>query len=215
MVVVPGGSYSTTTRRDVVSVGPFCLDRTEVAVDVYSACVNAGKCDEAHVDAWTSNGTSFLPEGNCNYGKAGRDRQPMNCVDWNQAAAFCRAKGTRLPTEEEWEWAARGGARGSRYPWGDAVPEAQVCWSLEGQPRRTATCVVGASVADVSPLGIRDLAGNVHEWTGSTYDPRTRVVRGGTFGDQFEYEGRASTRRGASPVARSVATGFRCAVGRR
>ena len=216
MVGITGGSYTTPARRDLVTVTPFCMDRTEVAVDAYAACVKAGKCSDAHVDGWTSDGASFVAEDNCNYGKPGRARQPMNCVDWKQATAFCAAQGARLPTEEEWEWVARGGARGSRYPWGDAVPDAQVCWSLKGQPQRRATCAVGTSAADASPLGVLDLAGSVSEWTATPYnDEHARVVRGATFTSQFEYHGRASTRGGVSPVAHSVATGFRCTVGRR
>ncbi|NOU30244.1 MAG: SUMF1/EgtB/PvdO family nonheme iron enzyme, partial [Polyangiaceae bacterium] len=67
-------------------------------------------------------------------------------------------------------------------------------------------------------LGVLDLAGSVSEWTATAYSEHgvhVAVMRGATFTSQFEYEGRASTRGGVSPVAHSVATGFRCAVGRR
>lgn len=215
MAAVAGDSFDAGARRGVVAVAAFCMDRTEVAVDAYAACVKAGSCSDAHVDGWTSDGTSFVAEPNCNYGKPGRDRQPMNCVDWKQAASYCAAQGARLPTEAEWEWAARGGARGSRYPWGNDVPSAGVCWSLKGQPQRSASCAVGTSATDASPLGVLDLAGNLHEWTSTAYAEGARVVRGGSFLDAFELEGRANARRGASPASKGVAIGFRCAVGRR
>src|SRR5262249_22284856 len=119
----------------------------------------------------------------CNYGVPGRGDHPINCVDWLQADAFCKAYGKRLPTEEEWEWAARGGARGTTYPWGDEPPGKQVCWDGEGSElgkgSRQLTCAVGSHRAGDSPLGIHDLAGNVWEWTSSIHTAEARVYRGG------------------------------------
>ncbi len=119
---------------------------------------------------------------------ATRSNHPINCVDWNQANAYCTSVGKRLPTEEDWEYAARGTA-GNEYPWGNTpAPSNQLCWNGTGndlgQGNRRSTCPVGSYPAGNTPLG---LAGNVWEWTSSGYsadysaarDTASRVFRGG------------------------------------
>ena len=87
-------------RKDRVKVGRFCLDVTEVTADAYANCVRLGQCS-----------TEGLPCGSAaTFNVNGKGGHPINCVDWSQAANYCQAQGKRLPTEEEWEWAARGGA---------------------------------------------------------------------------------------------------------
>jgi formylglycine-generating enzyme required for sulfatase activity len=166
MAHLAAGTFTRGVHHDVVTVHPFCLDQTEVTVDAYTACVQAGKC------------TADLTSGDgCNYGVSGRGNHPMNCVDWTQSAAYCHAQGKRLPSEDEWEWAARGGSEGRAYPWGASEPDAQLCWS--GVAKREGTCAVGSYPAGDAPGGIHDLAGNVCEWTSTSHEGNTRVDRGG------------------------------------
>ena len=141
-----GGSYARVARHDTATVHPFCMDVTEVTVDAYTACVRAGKCT---AEATSGDG--------CNYGVSGKGNHPMNCLDWNQATTYCHAQGKRLPSEEEWEWAARGGAEGRTYPWGNTDPDSQLCWS--GVTKREGTCPVGSYPAGDAPGGVHDLCG--------------------------------------------------------
>jgi len=149
-----GGGTLGPERRVVKD---FCLDVTEVTASAYAACVRAGKCTEPGRDLY---GT---------YGVAGKETHPVNYVDWDQAVAYCQWMGKRLPTQEEWWWAAQGGETGTRFPWGNESPGAQLCWDGEGNDkgkmRRAGTCPVGSYPRGDSPQGAKDLEGNVSEWT--------------------------------------------------
>ena len=92
------------------------MDLTEVTVAIYDACVRAGSCTRA-------GGPDLDPF--CNEGKPERANHPINCVDWNQAMTYCNYIGARLPTEPEWEYAARG-SDGRKYPWGNTPPNAHL-----------------------------------------------------------------------------------------
>lgn len=105
----------------------------------------------------------------------GFDRHPVNEVTWYGAAAFCRWRGARLPTEAEWEAAARG-REGRRYPWGDAAPTRDRAAYARGSNN---TAPVGAHPAGATPDGMHDLAGNVAEWTSSLYRPYPYVETDG------------------------------------
>ena len=197
MAYLEGGTFKMGERGDVVTVQPFCLDKTEVTVAAYGKCSACGAA------------------GNCNQGKADRQNHPINCVDWMQAVAYCKHQGRELPSEEQWEWAARGGARGTTYPWGNADPGKQLCWDGEGidliKGNRYSTCPVASYPTGDAPGGIHDLAGNVWEWTTSKYDEKSRGVRGGSWLDLDPAFFRASYRNYNASADRIDHLGFRCA----
>lgn len=210
MVTVPGGSFWLAIRRRTVTVATFCMDVTEVTAGAYAACVRTGACTEWHVTGDDSAGKTpdrrFIPDPACNYGV--RPSHPMNCVDWAQSAAYCSAHGKRLPTEAQWQWAARGGPEARTYPWGSAKPGTQLCWS--GVHKRAGTCPVGATPAGDAPGGIHDLAGNVYEWTSTPYPrncPGCMAACGGSW-----YQSTVAITDCATPPAddHDAQWGFRC-----
>ena len=173
----------------------FCMDRTEVTVAAYRACVNAGACAPPENDEYRNN-----------WVQSGRDQHPVNYVDAAQADAFCAWRGGRLPTEAEWQFAAQG-PDGRTYPWGEDAPSSQLCWN-----RQDGTCSVGSFPAGQSPFGLDDMAGNVWEWTSSS-ENSNRVLRGGGWVSNDAARVRAADRIGLAPSVRRNFLGFRCARG--
>jgi hypothetical protein len=208
MVSVNGGRFAFGAADDVHS---FCMDPTEVTVDAYAACVKAGMCTPAGTTAKVpglAEAQVRALDGGCNAGHADRGNHPVNCVDWPQAAAYCKAQGKRLPTEQEWEWAARSEADARPFPWGTSPPAGHACWS--GEAMRASTCEVGAFPAGDSTQGIHDLAGNVWEWTSDPAPNGAYVQKGGGFATVRPTELRATLRDSASPGYRAPLAGFRC-----
>jgi hypothetical protein len=201
MALIPHGSFSMGERKDRVKVNRFCIDVTEVTAEAYSTCARIGQC--------TAEGLACGPAATFNV--AGKGEHPINCVDWNQASTYCQAQGKRLPTEEEWEWAARGGTQGKKYPWGNIEPSSQACWSGSGQ--LSGTCPVGSYPPGANPQGVLDLSGNVWEWTSSRKDDSSteRVARGGAWSSSASSYLRAAERYWTSPLYRFIYIGFRCA----
>ncbi len=193
------GDVDNTTKAGQVTVDAFCMDRTEVMTYAFAACVRAGQC------------TPALSGGFCNSGVTGRDKHPINCVDWHQAKAYCQAQGQRLPTEEEWEYAARG-TDGRLYPWGSTAPSSQLCWNGAGN-NHTTSCAVGVYPAGRSPFGLDDMAGNISEWTESPYasSGADRVHRGGFWNTNGPNMVRSAYRNRNSPTSKHYFLGFRCA----
>jgi len=189
-------------RRAEVSA--FGIDRTEVRVSEYRSCVQSGACPPPGRG------------GSCNWDAPGRDEHPVNCVDWDQAAAYCSWVGKRLPSEEEWEKAARG-TDGRTYPWGNESASCDVAVMAVGGATgcgTASTAPVGSREGGRSPYGLFDMAGNVLEWTVSLHESGggTRVLRGGSWLNGPRSM-RSSHREGASPTLRHEAIGFRCVQG--
>jgi formylglycine-generating enzyme required for sulfatase activity/tRNA A-37 threonylcarbamoyl transferase component Bud32 len=203
MVSIPGGPMFMGARDLIASadatpphrvvISTFCLDKTEVTTASYQACVDKGVCERAleHV-SWPkiNDAQKKKYSGLCNAGKADKATHPVNCVAWPMAENYCKQMGARLPTEAEWEFAARGSSQ-KKYPWGDDAPSAKflnACgkecadhWKkAENDTRKTmfeeddgyvGTAPVGSFPAGASAHGALDLAGNVWEWTSDYYAP--------------------------------------------
>jgi formylglycine-generating enzyme required for sulfatase activity len=148
----------------------------------------------------------------------GRENHPVVKVSFNDAQAFCAWMGKRLPTEEEWEKAARGTDQRD-FPWGDVWDTTRANVRLSGL---RGTAAVGSFPGGASPYGVEDMSGNVWEWTTSPYiaypgsayqdpqySPDARVTRGGGwFDDQKQV--RTTNRSAASPQTANDDLGFRC-----
>jgi len=220
-------SEGGTDERPVhnVCITGFQMDVHEVTNARYEACVLDGACSPP-THAYSNTASVY-------YGSPLYAMYPVIFVDWNQASTFCAWAGKRLPTEAEWEYAARGGLAAKRYPWGDAIDcslaaygryaEADPCYSYGGRPNDT------QEVESYSPngYGLYDMAGNVKEWVkdrfSATYysvspvnNPQgpvvggDRVVRGGSWW-QAASELRVANREHYLPSIDDFTLGFRCA----
>ena len=174
-------------------LSPYCIDEREVTTAQYKACSDEGKCKRAptRVD-WPEITPQlrevFSPLCNANAPDQ-RGAHPINCVDWEMANLYCSAQGDRLPTEAEWEFAARG-PDGRIYPWGDEAPDPtrlnacdKQCAALgnahgqqwpamfPGDDGFASTAPVGSFPAGKSRYGLLDIVGNVWEWTADWMGP--------------------------------------------
>jgi formylglycine-generating enzyme required for sulfatase activity len=158
---------------------------------------------------------------------SGYGNHPVVMVTWFGARAYCQYYGWRLPTEIEWEKAARGAGDNRPFPWGDAIqPENANYYSSHNIFEKTfgkqgSTTPVGfynggtyagfTTIDSPSPYGLYDMSGNVWQWTGNVYeDQHYRYLRGGSK-DTYAYNLRVWTRNSAGPEYYSPAVGFRCA----
>ncbi len=140
-----------------VTLSPYWIDLHEVEVADYRACVEADKCTLP---------TLQWPVTTANYDQPGRDDHPVNFVSWMQAVAYCDwAGGSRLCTEAEWEYAARG-TDARTWPWGNTEPQ---CKHARFSGCGAATVAVGTLLDGESPFGLRDMAGNVWEFVSDVY----------------------------------------------
>lgn len=197
MVMIKGGALSAH-RKGPVAINPMCMDRTEVTVKSYEECVAKGACPE--------------PESGkaCNWGVADRQSHPVNCVDLKSAETYCRQRHARLPTHDEWEWAASGGTASTLYPWGNSPPSDRACWS--GVAKRSGTCPVASFPAGDSPDGISDLSGNVEEWTSTPFwgAEGEFLMRGGYWWDTDADMLRTDVTNHGPPGTTFDGIGFRC-----
>jgi formylglycine-generating enzyme required for sulfatase activity len=192
--------------RHAVRLGDYAISRTAVTNGQYAVFVNAtGRPAPGH---WPAQGSAGF-----------RHDHPVTYVDWQDALAFCAWAGVRLPSEAEWEKAARG-LDGRTWPWGEAPPKSDLCncGNTVGDTVPVDACAAGASV-----FGALGMAGNVWEWTASTYHPypyepgdgreepaagERLVVRGGTYNHPMRHV-RCADRHAVHAAARDIYIGFR------
>lgn len=204
-----------------VTVEPFWLQRTELTVGTWRACVRGGGCAASEAPEDGGFATAY-PASEPD--DAARDRMPLVGVTWAGAEAACAWLGGRLPTEEEWELAARG-TDDRRWPWGDepdcpTVRRDDAFGFLE-QDRDALDCTETgprpfSDVPARSAAGLVAMAGNLWEWTSDAYETNdtgtsNRVVRGGSWTGSRPAEFRATVRAGLQPDLRLPDVGARCA----
>jgi formylglycine-generating enzyme required for sulfatase activity len=234
MVYVPAGEFrmgqtwSLQDRVHTVELDSFWIDQTEVTNAHYRHCVEAGVCRAPTTCSW----------GEPTYGDVSKTDHPVICVTWQSASDYCRWAGGRLPTEAEWEYAARGPSA-STYPWGDDFDGTRLnscdvnCphedeRSTDYDDGQALTAPVGSYPSGASWCGALDLVGNVWEWVADWHGPyplmrqknptgpergSERLIRGGSWYHNDEYGFlRAANRHPFDPRDYNHLIGFRCVV---
>ncbi len=202
----------------LVYLDAFYIDTHEVTNEDYAVCVAAGACREPEsVDSKTREGY---------YASQIFAKFPVVNVTWQDAVDYCEFVEKRLPTEAEWERAARGIADDRRYPWGEGSPNMN---RMNTSLIPGDTEMVNIYTGGISPYGAADMLGNAAEWTADWYDAEwylngerdnptgpmagtEKVIRGGSFETRIN-ELHAAARDGMDPESYSYAVGFRCALG--
>jgi formylglycine-generating enzyme required for sulfatase activity len=218
MMLVPAGCFDMGSEaydneqpvHEQCFDAPFWIDRTEVTRAMYAECMVAAldKCTETPPSDYSTWYT-----------------QPINNVTWFQARDYCEWRGGRLPTEREWEYAARG-PDALKYPWGSDWDETKVVWNT------SSTADVGSLDAGRSWAGALDLSGNVWEWVNTIYDQdhfhypyeadggressddvnSARVLRGGSWDSLAPDYLRAAVRNSGNPNYGNILVSFRCVL---
>lgn len=191
-VYIPAVSFSMGSDADradeqpvhTVHLSAYWIDQTEVTNAMYALCVGAGVCEPPyHHESMTQDDY---------YGNDAYANYPVVWINWEKANAYCQWAGRRLPTEAEWEYAARGDD-GRTYPWGEDVPN---CSLANHKTCLLDTAEVGSFPQGASPFGVLDMAGNASEWVADWFGPypadevtdpqgpdsgEYRILRGGSF----------------------------------
>jgi formylglycine-generating enzyme required for sulfatase activity len=215
--------YGREAPQHTVTLDGFWIDQTEVTNVQFRQCVEAGLCEAP----------STCSKGEPTFDDVSKEDHPVVCVDWHDAQTYCEWAGARLPTEAEWEYAARGGD-GSLYPWGNerGGPWQNYCDANCGEA--WADKAVDDGHATTSPVesypegaswcGALDMAGNVYEWVAdwlgdyasepqrNPTGPPTggeKVLRGNSWASFWD-RARGATRDFVHPNTRSDHIGFRC-----
>lgn len=234
MAYIPAGSFLMGSNKGLrfgedpvhsVALHSFWMDTTEITLARYIQCVETWNCSPPIV---FSSATRENYYGNSQY-----DSYPVIFIRWDQALDYCQWAGRRLPTEAEWEYAARGGLEGMEYPWGDEFNPSKAnfcdknCLSDMADKKMSDRFSETAPVRSYSPnsYGLYDMVGNVAEWVNDWYgsypdeavvDPlgpasgEEYVIRGGSWANPYNFIG-VTVRARASSDGVGDWIGFRCA----
>ncbi len=197
MRLVPAGEFLYGPDNQHRSLPAFYMDKYEVTTKLYAQLMDATKRKQP--EYWSE--VHLISDAD----------RPVIGVTWEDADAYCRQYGKRLPTEQEWEKAARG-TDGRKYPWGNEEPTIRhanygKCCDWKGY---APLATVESYEAGKSPYGIYNMAGNVWEWTSSNYVLLTKVVRGSSW-VLTAVDLRSAYRSDRNPSKKGDDTGFRCA----
>jgi sulfatase modifying factor 1 len=209
------GNYDEKPERRI-RLGEYYIQKYEVTVHQYMEFVRAAS-HRSPLDVRDNAHRPYFDNPN----------KPVVYVSWGDASDYCTWIGARLPTEAEWEKAARG-INGRKWPWGNKKDEVDANF-LGDEDGYRFTAPVGSFERDVSPFGVDDMAGNAREWVSDRYGERyyqsgpkenpqgpqtgdTRVLRGGSWNDT-DILGRTTARMKMFPDYRDMSIGFRCAKG--
>ena len=210
-------AYDNEKPQRSIYLNAFWIDQVEVTNGMYAACVAAGKCSPLLSNGSSTRDSYFNDPQYSHY--------PIIEVSWDDADTYCRWVGRRLPTEAEWEKAARG-TDGRTYPWGNDTP---TVYLLNFNQHIGDTTEVGAYSSGASPYGALDMAGNVWEWVADWYDEeyysnssenqnprgptagRVKVLRGGSWRNDDQWV-RTGIRRTGGVAHRDANVGVRCAA---
>ena len=218
--------FQEETPKHKITVGSFYLDRTEVTNEQFKKFVDKNPAwQKDRIPANYHNGKYLQQWSNGNF-PAGQDKYPVTFVSWYAAAAYCQTQGKRLPTEGEWEYAARGGLSGKEFPWGDEMPD-------KARANYSATGIGGPTAVGVYPAngyGLHDMSGNVWEFLADEWSKyptansgnlsttpdflkvtTRRALRGGSFGGS-PINLRVTYRDSHAPENAVEHVGFRCAM---
>jgi formylglycine-generating enzyme required for sulfatase activity len=187
--------FASEMPRRIVYLPDYGIHRKEVTNDQYQGCVRAGACNPSQTFA-EHDGIPFDPA-------VFQGRYPVVGVNWYDAQSYCSWAGARLPTEEEWEKAARG-ADGRIYPWG---------WDLDLSRANLGSGSLKEVARDrsgLNPFELHDMSGNVFEWTSTSTSDGRYVLKGGSWSN-FPFRGRAADRgTKLDPSFANYDIGFRC-----
>ncbi len=250
MVLIPAGTFimgspakspypDNEKPSHRVYLDDFYIDKYEVTNEEFALFLNSVKPDESERKKWIVLRSDLKTEERKDWWPAeivyedgvykpvrGFERHPVNSVSWYAADAYCRWLGKRLPTEAEWEKAARGGLDGMLYPWGNAYPTTGIVYNRIWKDN--ALPVPTGQVGNYAPngYGLWDMAGNVAEWVSDWYDPEYyikspkrnpqgpetgtyKVIRGGSWAGNANSI-RVGARMFDMPESMPSGVGFRC-----
>lgn len=222
MMYIPSGEFLMGSETGEINEFPvhkvyldaYWIDKYEVTNATYKRCVDEGKCSPP------SDGSAYLIQSN--YGIPEFNDYPVIYVNWNMAKTYCEWRGDRLPTEAEWEKAARGIDQRT-YPWGESIDCARANFgNCLSSPTK-----VGSYFQGISPYGVHDMSGNAWEWVNDWYDEKYyqyspssnpqgpafgehHILRGGAW-HLSDYYVRITSRNSDENAVLSAYFGFRCA----